>query len=132
MNKEVKILTIFVVLAFLLGVAGTTISLVNNRLIRNRVIKPARFLALQGALATRRLPGEKGRVTRSRTRIRPGKEAVPGGEVRERLRELVKRREEKERRYNEMLKNLQEAIKRQNRLLKELSRKMAELEEKVE
>ncbi len=136
MSKEVKIVCVIAVVAFLLGIAGTTISIINNHLIRTRVIKPARFLAMKKALAPllkerRGLRGKRELLWQGRLRPHPG-HLPPQQTPRERLRELAKKKgERREIMLREAMRRIRGEMAEQRKMIEELSRKLEELEEKV-
>ncbi|HEX67495.1 MAG TPA: hypothetical protein ENG13_00305 [bacterium] len=136
MSKEVKIVCVIAVVAFLLGIAGTTISIINNHLIRTRVIKPARFLAMKKALAPllkerRGLRGKRELLWQGRLRPHPG-HLPPQQTPRERLRELAKKKgERREIMLKEAMRRIRGEMAEQRKMIEELSRKLEELEEKV-
>ena len=134
MSKEVKIVCVIAVVAFLLGIAGTTISIINNHLIRTRVIKPARFLAMKKALAPL-LKERRGLRRELLWRGRPGPHAghLPPQETpRERLRELAKKKgERREIMFREAMRRIRQEMAEQRKMIEELSRKLEELEEKA-
>ena len=149
MNKETRILSIFVTLAFLLGAAGTTISIVNNHLIRSKVIKPSRFLMMRRSLAQRPWKGQnmmrpgmqlqkgrqwqqtpQGRVPKRGLEKRGG--ALPRGELRERLQSLAREKEKREKRLVQMIGRLNKQLKEQEEAIKKLSHKVENLENKIE
>ena len=136
MSKEVRVLSIIVTVSFLLGTAGTTLSIVNNHLIRTRIIKPAKFLLMQkswrrpGIPQLRQWGFPQGRVSKKGFQ-KPG-DTFPRGELRERLQSLAKEKAKKEKQLMQILGKLNRQLKEQQEAIENLSQKVENLQDKIE
>ncbi len=140
MSKEVRILSIIVTVSFLFGVAGTTISIVNNHLIRRKAIETGKLFMLEKAFSqrpwkARRIPQinrrrvlqSQGARIPSRRRIQNFKKSPLRRELSQRLEKLAKGKAEKERKLFQTLKEINRQIKEQGKAINRLSRRLEKL-----